>query len=359
MAAPRFLRNRSIRLPARLFAVLLLTGLSLGVIVSAGVPLARAAAFSPGDTVVVDTDLLNFREEPSLDAFILGIFTQGDTMTVTGAPVRADGYTWYPVDAFIKGTMSGWVAGQYLALASESGWSGGFGIGDTAVVDTPRLNCRTGPGLDYPVDHVMNAGEPVVVVGGPVAADGYHWFRLAMNDGDIAWAIGEGLAPGGDPETPGDGSSFPKGAEVIVNTDLLNLRTGAGLSKSVIMTLPYGTWLIVSNGPMAADGYNWFEVETHDGDLGWVAGAFLAYATDGGDDGGWVPYFTIGSTAVIDAPRLNCRTGPGLGYPVDHVMIGGEEVTVLDGPVAADGYHWYKLEMANGDIAWAIGEGLI
>jgi uncharacterized protein YgiM (DUF1202 family) len=343
---------------ARFFAVLLLTGLSLGVIAGSGTP-ARAAAFNPGDTVAVDTDLLNFREEPSLSSFTLGIFNQGDTMTVIGAPVRADGYTWYPVDAWIKGPMSGWVAGEYLVFANEqSDWSRGFGVGDVVLVDTPRLNCRTGPGLNYAVDRIMESGEVMTVINGPVAAAGYHWFRLAMDSGDIAWAIGEGLAPTGGATDPGDDSAFPKGAEVIVNTDLLNLRSGAGLSKSVIMTLPYGTWLIVSNGPMAADGYNWFEVEIRNGDLGWVAGAFLAYSTDGGDDG-WIPYFAVGDTAVIDTPRLNCRTGPGLSYPVDHVMNGGEEVTVLDGPIAANGYHWYQLEMANGDIAWAIGEGLI
>jgi uncharacterized protein YgiM (DUF1202 family) len=362
MAAQRFLMSRSIHRFGRLFTCLLFAGLSLGLLAPAGTPLAQAAAFSPGDTVVVDTDLLNFREAPSLDASILGIFNQGDAMTIIGSPVTTDGYTWYPVDAFIKGTMSGWVAGEFLVLGGESGddgWYGGFELGDVAMIDTPRLNCRTGPGLDYPVDHVMNGGEQVLVMAGPVPADGYHWFRLMMTDGDIAWAIGEGLAPVGDASDPGDGSTFPKGAEVIVNTDLLNLRASAGLSKAVIMTLPYGTNLIVSNGPMAADGYNWFEVETRDGDLGWVAGAFLAYPADSGNNGDWIPYFAVGSSAVVDTPRLNCRTGPGLSYPVDHVMNGGEEVIVLYGPIAADGYHWYQLEMENGDIAWAIGEGLI
>ena len=61
---------------------------------------------------------------------------------------------------------------------------------------------------------------------------------------------------------------------------------------------------------------------------------------------------------MIDTPRSSCRTGPGLNYPVDRVLYGGDTVTVLGGPLAA-GYHWHKLEMANGDIAWAIGEGLI
>lgn len=316
-----------------------------------------------GTHVYVNTDTLNLRSDAGLSTGVITQLSTGAQLTVSSGPVIVDGYDWYAVET--EAGEYGWVAGIYLGYASngageDDGWSGGFDIGDIAVIDAPSLNCRTGPGFAYTVDHVMAGGEQVIVLEGPIPADGYHWFQLAMEDGDIAWAIGEGLAPTGDSDGSGDGDGtwFPKGAEVIVNTDRLNLRVGAGLTQGVIMTLPYGTPLIVSNGPMAADGYNWYEVETLDGDLGWVAGAFLAYGGDG-QDGSWVPYFAIGSTATIDAPRLNCRTGPGLDYAVDHVMNGGEVVTVLDGPIAADGYHWYQLEMADGDIAWAIGEGLI
>ncbi len=227
------------------------------------------------------------------------------------------------------------------------------------MVDTARLNCRTGPGLGYAVDHVLDGGAKVTVLDGPVGADGYHWFKFAMADGAIGWSIGEGLAPtGGSPDPGGSGGAFAKGADVVVDADALSLRSGPGLWSSIIKTLSRGTALIVSNGPIAADGYAWYEVETRTGDLGWVAGAYLASATGGGGDGGWVPSFAIGSTAVVDTPRLNSRTGPGLSSAVDHVLDGGAKVTVLDGPVSADGYHWYKLETATGDVGWSIGEGL-
>jgi uncharacterized protein YgiM (DUF1202 family) len=109
------------------------------------------------------------------------------------------------------------------------------------------------------------------------------------------------------------------------------------------------------SGPLAADGYSWYSVETGDGTTGWVAGEYLAVATSGG---GSYTGFDIGDSAVVDTPRLNFRAGPGLDYDVIEVITGGASVVITDGPVSADGYHWYELELENGDTGWSIGEGL-
>jgi N-acetylmuramoyl-L-alanine amidase len=298
---------------------------------------AQAMGFAAGDSVVVDTDLLNLRTGAGLTSAVIDVLESGTVLTVTDGPKAADGYSWYKIRTG-DGT-SGWVAGEFLAFVQAR-----FAAGDRAVVDAPRLNCRSGPGLSAGVTYVMDGGTRVTILAGPTTADGYHWYKVRTDDGDVGWTIGEGLAP----ESGNQGADFAKGAAVVVNTDALNLRIGAGLAKSIVAVLPDGTPLIVSNGPMAVDGYDWYEVETRDGQLGWVAGQYLAAASDG---------FAAGDAVRVTGGPLNLRAEPGLAATVLRVMAGDEVLLVLDDPVEADGYTWYPVRNDAG-TGWAAGEFL-
>jgi uncharacterized protein YgiM (DUF1202 family) len=171
------------------------------------------------------------------------------------------------------------VAGVFVTFDSgttggdDGTWNGGFGVGDTAVVDTDSLNCRRGPGLGNGVATILSGGQAVAVLAGPQATDGYHWFAITTAAGTPCWVIGEGLAP-----SPSGGATFATGERVVVTTDLLNLRSGASTSTDVIRTLPTSTPLTVTGGPQTADGQTWYAVTTGDGARGWVAGSFLAAA---------------------------------------------------------------------------------
>jgi hypothetical protein len=69
-----------------------------------------AAAFAPGETVRVVTSELNVRAGPSLNFGTIYTLGFNDVVTITGAPVEADGYPWYPVRTSIG--IDGWVAGR-------------------------------------------------------------------------------------------------------------------------------------------------------------------------------------------------------------------------------------------------------
>ena len=58
-------------------------------------------------------------------------------------------------------------------------------------------------------------------------------------------------------------------------TNELNIRDGAGLDANVLDTLIYGFTASVIDGPVDADGYTWFEIQTS-AITGWVAGEYLA-----------------------------------------------------------------------------------
>jgi hypothetical protein len=69
-------------------------------------PLPRAAT-------VAAQDGLNFHADPSINAALLGTLPGGTRVSIIGAPVQADGYTWWNVE--VDGRR-GWCAGEFLAF---------------------------------------------------------------------------------------------------------------------------------------------------------------------------------------------------------------------------------------------------
>lgn len=127
-----------------------------------------------------------------------------------------------------------------------------------------ELNLRSGPGLGHRVIAVMPSGAAITVEGDPTEG----WYPVVYN-GIGGWAYGAYLAIGG---TGGDDGG-QETATVV--TAWLNLRSGPGLSHSVVTGLSYGTTVAIVDGPRAADGHNWFQVRVTGGAYGWVAGRFL------------------------------------------------------------------------------------
>ena len=70
-------------------------------------------------------------------------------------------------------------------------------VGDTVTVANTGgigLLLRSSPGLKYPKITNLPDGTRMKVIGGPVQADGYIWWRLQGNPG-TGWSVGNWLAP--------------------------------------------------------------------------------------------------------------------------------------------------------------------
>jgi hypothetical protein len=60
------------------------------------------------------------------------------------------------------------------------------------------------------------------------------------------------------------------------------------------------------------------------------------------------------------ADSVNVRASAGLGFPVRRTLDNGAAVVVRDGPLGADGYDWYEVNLAGDPLAsgWVIGYAL-
>lgn len=146
-----------------------------------------AAAFAEGSYIFVNSDTLNLRAEASIDAEIVTELLDGQIGAVTGAPISADDYEWYPV-SFGTGdaNLTGFVAGSLL--------SGGIAVGSEAVVADGPLNLRDDTSVEGEPIAQLETGDPVTVVSGPIEAEGLFWFEVQSGEHN-GYVAGRYLGP--------------------------------------------------------------------------------------------------------------------------------------------------------------------
>lgn len=74
------------------------------------------------------------------------------------------------------------------------------------------------------------------------------------------------------------------------------------------------------------------------------------------------PGLAVGATAWVQkagGKNLRRRSAPGLNSQVHDGLAPGTQLTLLEGPVAADGYHWWRIRAADGREGWVAGEELV
>lgn len=82
-----------------------------------GTPTAPTELFASGSSVTTNEPDVNLRADASTSADIVATLAEGASLTVTGDPVDADGYTWYPVEDSATGN-SGFVAANFLRASA-------------------------------------------------------------------------------------------------------------------------------------------------------------------------------------------------------------------------------------------------
>lgn len=139
------------------------------------------------------------------------------------------------------------------------------------------------------------------------------------------------------------------GQEIVVNTDALNLRSDSSSTSDVITVLPQAAFATILDGPIAGDDYTWYQI-TIDDTSGYVAADYIADATSAG-------VFSIGDTVYVNTEALNLRDSATISGSVMDVLATGATGTVVDGPVEADGYAWYQIDV-DGVTGWAVRDYL-
>lgn len=205
-----------------------------------------------------------------------------------------------------------------------------YAIGASVAVSSETLTYRVAPSASADALALLTQGTVGTITAGPVVADGYTWYEFSTVawDGLPGWVAGEFLLPAGE---------APLAGTLVVRLDGLNLRAAPGLAGPIIAALPTGMRLDLVGGPIEADGYEWYEVQSLDAALrGWVAGMYLTTSPAS-------TAFAPGEVVSVTIADLNFRERPGLEGPVLTTLAYGTIAQIVGGPINADGQVWYQL----------------
>ena len=203
-------------------------------------------------------------------------------------------------------------------------------IGSYGIVNTSRLNMRSGDHIKFASLGVLSGGTRLDVLGRNLDST---W--LLVSDGDAsgwvhtAFVVLRGMNMHGYPILAR--ASFAPLADnhATVNTSYLNLRAGAGVHYDVIATLSGGTTgkLVGRN----AD-WSWVYIELNDGSEGWVSSHYVLLRGDTVNQTIELledSNFASANHAIVNASYLNMRSGDGVQYQVQEILPGGTILQVL------------------------------
>ncbi len=135
--------------------------------------------------------------------------------------------------------------------------------------------------------YIANVNGEVRDISGQVAgARAVNWVNGELpqgNDGGGIAPVGQQSVPAQLPQGVVEGTEYQPGTQLRVYVLELNIRSAPGVANPFARALPLvtGEYVVILAGPVDADGARWWQVQTADGVIGWVAGAINGAPTLG------------------------------------------------------------------------------
>lgn len=338
----------------------------------------------PVGSTVKTTARVTLRGGASTSASKIATVPSGKTGTITGAPIAADGYAWYPVS--FSGYGSGYMAGNYLSATAAVPTAtptkipttvpGAFPVGST-VKTTASVTLRSGASTATSKVATVPSGKTGTVTGSPTVAGGYTWYPVTFAGYGSGYMAGSYLTvssttpPTATPvktatktptTTPG---SFAIGS-IVMTTSSVNLRATASSSGMVRAVIAKGATGTITGAGIKSGSYTWYPI-TIGGQSGYIAGSYLKLTTAPAPTNTPAPSKTptpitgaypVG-TGVEPTANVNVRACAGTSCTILVTVSKGAGLTIAGSPVKVGSTLWYPVNYVGGiSPGWVSGSYL-
>ena len=307
----------------------------------------------------ITADWLNVRSGAGTNFSRLGSIAQGTRLTVIS--VHGE---WYKITASFEGEIrTGYVHSQYVQMDGDSGNNENPDDGNdnnnnnnndtviaTGVVNVDALNVRSGASTNDSVLGTIHQNDTVEILG---QTGSWYKVRCSVNGStQTGYVYAEYITKTSDANNGGNGggSTGESLGQGVVNADVLNVRSGASTSNSVI-----GTIRTNDKVEILSQVGSWYQVKcTINGSetIGYVYAEYITKVNDNNPDDGGTDNPGDGGTdnpgggdtvfeeknGIVNADALRVRSGAGSEHSVIGLIYQNASVRVI----GQEG-EWYKV----------------
>lgn len=194
-----------------------------------------------------------------------------------------------------------------------------YASGEIGIVTTSSLNVRSGPSTNNSVLFSIKKNEKV-----NINDKSNGWYKIINSSGKEGWASSTYISIQNGNDSNQDNTSNSSSIKKQVNTNGLNMRSGAGTSYRVITKLNKGTQV-----ELISQSNGWSKIK-YDGRLGYVSSQYLDEIKN--QETGKV-------NKVSNTDDLNVRSGPSTSYSILGKLKKGENVSVI-----SESNGWSKID---------------
>ena len=216
-----------------------------------------------GKVNVNSNTVLNIRSQPNTNSSVKGKMKRGSVVKITGKVNNG----WYKIK---YNGIVGYASSKYITLTTNQSQSSNTQASTKGKVNTTtaNLNLRKNPTKKASITGKLAPGTVVDVL----EKESNGWYYINNNgkkgyvDGTYITLTGSSVS-----NNVSHNTSSNVGKIATVNTNVLNLRSGASTSYSVINKLYSGNTVKI----LSSNSNGWYKVELTSGVTGWCDGRYL------------------------------------------------------------------------------------
>ena len=232
------------------------------------------------------------------------------------------------------------------------------------TVTATVLNVRSGAGSSYPVISTVSKGATVTILG-----TSGSWYKIKTANGKTGYASKDYISVSGSTTTT---TTTPKPTTTTTKTTttaaatttgkvtatVLNVRSGAGTSYSVVTKLSKGAVVTI----LGTSG-TWYQIKTANGKTGYVSKEYISVITPATTTTTTKTTTTTTKTTTtaaatkkgtVKATKLNVRSGAGTSYSIVTTLPNGAVVTIL-----GTSGTWYQIKTSDGKTGYVSKEYIV
>jgi uncharacterized protein YgiM (DUF1202 family) len=285
-------------------------------------------------TGVVTADALNVRSGASTSNSIIGSLNENATVQIIST---SNG--WHKIEF---NNTTGFVSAEYINTSSGNSDSGNSDsstedtVISTGIVNADVLNVRSGASTSNSIIGLLNENATVQII-----STNNGWHKIKYNN-TIGFISAEYINTSSDNSNSGNGNSSTEDTVIstgIVNADVLNVRSGASTSNSIIGLLNEN-----STVQIISTNNGWYKIKFNN-TTGFVSAEYINTSSGNSNSS---TEDTVISTGIVNADVLNVRSSGNISANIIGALYKDSKVEILS---TSNGWHKIKFNGGTGFVS--------